>query len=92
MSSNMTLRELSNLLVFISLYHSPFTASAGRRIVKYVDPHIDMRSGLCFSITFRTYGKEFNFNTVNENRNNPKNLLTRCMEWLKSDVQSSHSN
>ena len=37
-------------------------------------------------------GAEVNFNTTNENRDNPKNLFTRCVEWLDSDVQYSHTN
>lgn len=86
MSANMTLIDLANLLDFIYSYHSPFTAGSRRRMVKYVDPHIDMRTGECFSITFRTYGGEFNFNTTNENRDNPKNLFQRCMDWLDSDI------
>lgn len=86
MSANMTLIDLANLLDFIYSYHSPFTAGSGRRMVKYADPHIDMRTGECFSITFRTYGGEFNFNTTNENRDNPKNLFQRCMDWLDSDI------
>ena len=86
MSANMTLIDLANLLNFVHMYHSPFATRSGRRAVKYVDPHIDMRTGECFSITFRTYGGEFNFNTTNENRNNPKSLFKRCMEWLDSDI------
>lgn len=86
MSANMTLIDLANLLNFIRMYHSPFAAGSGRRMVKYVDPHIDMRTGECFSITFRTYGGEFNFNTTNENRDNPKNLFQRCMNWLNCDI------
>lgn len=86
MSANMTLIDLANLLEYVYTWHSPLAASSGRRVVKYVDPHIDMRTGECFSITFRTYGGEFNFNTTNENRNNPKNLFQRCMDWLDSDI------
>jgi hypothetical protein len=86
MSKNMTLIDLANLLNYIRMYHSPFAANSGRRVVKYVDPHIDMRTGVCFSITFRTYGGEFNFYTTNEERDNPKSLFERCMDWLNSDI------
>jgi hypothetical protein len=82
----MTLIDLANLLNYIHMHHSPFSAGSGRRIVKYVDPHIDMRTGVCFAITFRTYGGEFNFYTTNEERDNPENLFTRCMLWLNSDT------
>jgi hypothetical protein len=86
MSANMTLIDLSNLLEYVYTWHSPFAAGPYRRVVKYVDPHIDMRTGECFSITFRTYGGEFNFYTTNEERNNPKSLFQRCMDWLNSDT------
>jgi len=86
MSANMTLTDLANLLNYVHMWHSPFAAGSGRKSIKYVDPHIDMRDGKCFSITFRTYGGEFNFNTTNENRNNPKSLLKRCTDWLDFDI------
>jgi hypothetical protein len=86
MNKDMTLTDLANLLNYIRMYHSPFTAPSGRRVVKYVDPHIDMRTGVCFAITFRTYGGEFNFYTTNEERDNPKSLFERCMDWLNSDI------
>jgi hypothetical protein len=84
MSANMDLYSLHKLLAFIRENNSPFTARSGRRIVKYVDPHIDMRDGMCFSITFRTYSGYVNFNTTNENRDYPKSLFNRCVEWLNS--------
>lgn len=89
MNKNMTLIDLANLLNYIYMYHSPLSslaARSGRRTVKYVDPHIDMRTGECFSVTFRTYGGEFNFYTTNEERDNPKSLFQRCMDWLNSDT------
>ena len=86
MNKDMTLTDLANLLNYIRMYRSPFTAPSGRKVVKYVDPHIDMRTGVCFAITFRTYGGEFNFYTTNEERDNPKSLFERCMDWLNSDI------
>jgi hypothetical protein len=86
MQKNMNLIDLANLLNYIHTYHSPFVARSGHKVVKYVDPHIDMRDGTCFSITFRTYAGEFNFYTTNEERDNPENLFTRCMFWLNSGV------
>jgi len=86
MNKDMTLTDLANLLNYIRMYHSPFTAPSGRKVVKYVDPHIDMRTGVCFSITFRTYGGQFNFYTTNEERDNPKSLFERCIDWLNSDI------
>lgn len=84
MSANMDLYSLHKLLAFIRENNSPFTTSKGRRVVKYVDPHIDMRDGMCFSITFRTYSGHVNFNTTNENRDDPKSLYDRCIDWLNS--------
>jgi len=88
MNKDMTLIDLSNLLNYIFMYNSPFGEGtrSSRRIVKYVDPHIDMRSGVCFAITFRTYSGEFKFYTTNEERDNPKSLFERCMDWLNSDI------
>jgi len=86
MNKDMTLTDLANLLNYIHMWHSPFAAPSGRKVVKYVDPHIDMRTGECFSVTFRTYGGEFNFYTTNEERDNPKSLFQRCMDWLNSDT------
>lgn len=86
MENSMTINDLAILLNHVKMYNSPFTAGFHRRVVKYVDPCIDMRDGKCFSITFRGYGTEFNLNTTNENSTNPKNLFTRCMEWLESEV------
>lgn len=84
MNKAMSLIDLANLLNYIRMYHSPFAAGSGRRVVKYVDPHIDMCTGVCFSITFRTYGEDFY--TKNEERDNPKSLFERCMDWLNSDI------
>jgi len=87
MNKNMTLVDLANLLSYIHMYHSPFTADSGRKVVvKHVDPHIDMQYGECFSITFHTYCGEFKFYTTKEDRNNPKSLFQRCMDWLNSDI------
>lgn len=86
MSANMTLIDLANLLEYVYTWYSPLAARSGRRVVKYVDPHIDMRTGECFSVTFRTYSGYVNFNTTNENRDDPKSLFARCLEWLNSDV------
>lgn len=90
MSANMTLIDLANLLEYVYTWHSPLAARSGRRVVKYVDPHIDMRDGMCFSITFRTYSGYVNFNTTNENRDDPKSLYIRCLDWLNSATIKAH--
>lgn len=75
-------KEFRELLQHIYDNHSPFFAKGGRT-VKYVDPHIDMRTGVCFSITFRLFaGGEYNFNCQNENMDLKESLFDRCMAWL----------
>lgn len=86
MSQAMSFTALKTLLIYVQQNHSPFNVRSGKRIIKYVDPHIDMRTAECFSITFRTYGGEFSFYTTNEFRDDPKSLFDRCIEWLNSDV------
>ena len=81
MSKNMSIDELRILMNYVYHHHSPFYAKPGTRIVKYVDPHVDMRTGECFSITFRTYGEDRSFYTTNEFRD-AEPLYTRIMHWL----------
>lgn len=69
---------------YVYHHHSPFYARSGSRIIKYVDPHVDMRTGECFSITFRTYGEDRSFYTTNEFRDAEViPLYNRCMQWLR---------
>ena len=81
MSKNMSFIQLGILLRFVHEYHGPFSKNKYSRNIKYVDPHIDMRTGECFSITFRTYGGECSFYTTNEFRD-AEPLYNRCIEWL----------
>lgn len=55
MSQPMSFSQTGQLLKLIYEQHSPFVSGNGR-IVKYVDPHIDMRTGHCFALTLRGYG------------------------------------
>ena len=81
MSKNMSIDELRILMNYIYHHHSPFYAKQGACIIKYVDPHVDMRTGECFSITFRMYHGERSFYTTNEFRD-AEPLYTRIMHWL----------
>ena len=86
MSKNMTLIDLANILNFVHMYHSPFSHSKLR--IKYVDPHIDLRTGECFSITFRMYTGERSFYTTNEFRD-AEPLYNRIMQWLNSEDENA---
>jgi hypothetical protein len=81
MSKNMSIDELRTLMNYVYNHHSPFYAKQGAQIIKYVDPHIDMRTGECFSVTFRMYHGERSFYTTNEFRD-AEPLYIRIMHWL----------
>lgn len=80
---NMSIIDLANLLNYVYMYHSPLSHSNIR--IKYVDPHIDLRTGQCFSITFRMCGggEAICFYTTNEFRD-AEPLYNRIMQWLNS--------
>lgn len=80
----MTFHEAHELLRHILQFHSPFTAQRGVRIVKYVDPHFDMRTGHCFAVKLRGYGWEQFFHTQNECRDLPESLYTRVINFLNT--------
>lgn len=84
MSDAMTMTQLGQLLKHALENNSPFTAGREKKVVKYVDPHIDLRDGRCFSITFRGFGTEQSFYVMNEQRENPKSLYDRCMTYLET--------
>ena len=82
MSKSMTMTELGDVIKHLRKNNSPFDGARGRPVVKYVDPHIDNRDGMCFSITFRGFGTEHNFTVTNEHINNNKSLYDRCICYL----------
>ena len=82
MSKPMTMNELAKLMDHIKGCHSFCQAAAGQRHVKYIDPHIDTRDWVCFSVTFRGLGADVTLHTQNECRDLPESLYTRCMNWL----------
>jgi len=81
MSRPMTLAELSDLLTFVAENHCPFKHKGGK-CIKYVDPHIDMRDGKCFSVQFRGFGSEYVLHSCNEFRDAPETLYERCVSFL----------
>lgn len=84
MSKAMSFNEFGQLLKHIAEHHSPFShTDHNTRMIKYVDPHFDMRSNTVFSIKFRTYGGEYDFHVMNECRELEQSLYERCMAFLK---------
>lgn len=84
MSKNMELQELNTLLQYIYQHNSPFVRhKEGRPVIKYVDPHIDMRTGVCFSVVLRRFGGEdVSFYTGNEFIYCHVGLYDRIMHYL----------
>jgi len=79
----MNLSEFASLLNYIRKHHNPFTGT--HKTLKYVDPHIDLRTDTVFGITFRGMaGGEKVFHCQNECRELPECLYDRCMNWLAS--------
>jgi len=82
----MSFAEFAELLKHINEEHSPIRPVLfPQRIVKYIDPVLDMRTNTIFSITFRGFGEEKNLNCVNENRELETSLFQRCMEYLDGE-------
>jgi hypothetical protein len=87
MSRAMNMTELTALYEEIMRHHSPMCgASASNvKVVKYIDPHIDMRDGKVFAISFRMFGgTDHTMHTQNECRDLPDSLFQRCLTWLKT--------
>lgn len=90
MSQPMSMAHFSVLYKRIRDNHSPFSCSRpNARRVKYIDPHIDMRTNTVFSITFRGFGfEDKNLHCQNECRELSETLFQRCLRWLDGeDVQ-----
>lgn len=85
MRANMTALDLMEVLGEAQRENSPLTFNRQRPVIKYIDTNYDLRTGTVFSITFRGFGGKFvNFNTCNQNIENPKSLKDRCMYYLKT--------
>ena len=84
MTDGMTSQELMQLIEHVHSEHSPMFLRQllERRIVKYMDPHVDMRDNCVFSVTFRGYGWEETIHTQNECRGLADSLFLRCMNFL----------
>lgn len=82
MSKAMSFQEFADLLMHIANEHSPLCGARSGKTVKYVDPHIDMRTNEVFALTFRGFGWKHFIHTQNECRDLPESLFERCMAYL----------
>lgn len=89
LAKNMDMKEFAEVLNFAMKYNGPFvTRLAEMPCVKYIDPHIDLRTNSVFSITFRGFGNaDRTFHNQNEERLNPVSLRDRCMAYLKGEIK-----
>jgi hypothetical protein len=88
MSKPMTFPEFGELMKYIAANNSPVNFTHGRRSVKYVDPHFDMRFNTVFAVTLRGFGFEDTlFHTQNECRDLPQSLFERIKEFLDTPMR-----
>ena len=87
MSSPMSFKDLEVLLQHVYDNHSPYNNSQKGKVIKYIDPHVDMRDGKVFAISFRTFGAgEHCIHTQNECHELGESLFERCISWLKEPI------
>lgn len=91
MSKPMDMHEFANVLNHAMRYNGPFvTRLAEAPCVKYIDPHIDLRTNTVFSMEFRLFGGgEVWIHCQNESRNLPASLYDRCMTFLRTGKQQT---
>lgn len=86
MSRPMNLREFADVVNHIQRYNSPFaTRLVEAPCVKYMDPCIDFRNSVVFSVKFRGFGSEVVLHCQNECRDMEASLYERCMSYLKGE-------
>lgn len=87
MSVPMSFQEFADVVKYIAEYNSPFKRKPNMPVVKYIDPHFDMRTNSVFSITLRGYGTEVLFHTQNECRDLPETLQERIINYLTTPIE-----
>lgn len=86
MSRPMNMTEFAAVLNHAMKHNGPFVhGSKDAPVVKYIDPHIDLRTNDVFSITFRGFGGETLLHCQNECRDLKESLFERCMTYLKGE-------
>lgn len=84
MSAPLSIEQFVELNKYIQENHSPFSKNElGYRRVKYVDFTIDYRTNDIFSIHIRGWGRDKLFTITNEQRDNPKSLGQRVVDYLQ---------
>lgn len=81
----MTIAQLVELIEHVQSHHTIMADNRHGKHVKYIDPHIDMRTNDVFSVQFRGYGWTHSIHIVNECRDLPESLFDRCMAFLDAD-------
>ena len=89
MSRGMTFKECFNLLVYIANNNAPERMPYPRPNIKYVDPHMDMRTNTVFAVTLRGYGDTKDFYITNEFIDHPMSLEERIREYLDTEQKES---
>lgn len=80
----MTIQEFTYLINYIKQNNTMLTAKKGYPVVKYIDPHIDMRDMKVFSVTLRGYGSKNEFHTTNEMRGVDGSLFDTIIDFLNT--------
>lgn len=92
MSKPMSFQDFAEVVTYIANNNSPFNRKPNKPVVKYIDPHFDMRTNSVFAITFRGYGTETVFHTQNECRDLPETLKERIMKYLNTPIELDKEN
>ena len=74
----MSVNEFTDLLAYIQKNHS-FCEMKGK-LIKYISPTYDTRTGKIFHIKLRLGGDGLDFSVTNENKH--RNLTAWIYEWL----------
>lgn len=83
MSMPMTFQEFGDLVKYIQANNSPLRGRRNHPSIKYIDPHLDMRTNTVFALTLRGFGMDdVVFHTQNECRDLPQSLFERVKEYL----------
>lgn len=76
--NGMDIEDLREICNYIESSHS-FRKVQGK-MVKYISPTINMRTGEIFHVKLRRSGEGKDFSITNENKN--RNLKLRIIDWL----------
>jgi hypothetical protein len=87
----MTINQLVELIRHIEEEHNLFNRTPGQRIVKFMTPHIDMRSaGRVVAVELQGYGWENIFDSREDRRDMPS-MFNSIMSFLDTSEDDSES-